>query len=371
VDCAASPCDILAVDKHLRTPYVLNWNINVQRELWKNASVQVGYVGSSGHKLYSIFDINQVDPNSAAEDLCGHCEQAGRPFNTPFPFLEFINFLGNGYGSNYHGLQSTFTQRAWKGITLIAGYTWSHSIDSAAQPQNSLNPQGERGNSDLDIRHRLTLASSWDLPARKGFAQMMEGWQINNIITMQTGTPYTGYDFENDISLTGEFSDRWNLFGRSSDFHWSTAAPGDPGSRFTFIPDGTTDPRCAAVANSDQLAAFGCYIGANNSVMVPADAASFGNLRRNTFRADGIGNWDFSIVKRWRLTEKMGMQFRAEFFNLLNSPQFANPAILFNNDLGIPGTFGVAASTPDVAAANPVIGTGGPRNIQLGLKFSW
>ena len=67
----------------------------------------------------------------------------------------------------------------------------------------------------------------------------------------------------------------------------------------------------------------------------------------------------------------MGMQFRAEFFNLLNSPQFANPAILFNNDLGIPGTFGVAASTPDVAAANPVIGTGGPRNIQLGLKFNW
>jgi hypothetical protein len=198
---------------------------------------------------------------------------------------------------------------------------------------------------------------------------MMEGWTINNILTFQTGLPYTGYDFENDTSLTGEFSDRWNIFGSPSDFKWSTAAPGTPGSRFNYIdyPNGQSDPRCDAVANHEQLMSFGCYIG-GNSIMAPPDAATFGNLGRNTFRADGLNNWDFSIVKRFKLTETMGMQFRAEFFNLLNTPQFANPGILFNNDLGIPGTFGVA---PDVAAANPVIGTGGPRNIQLGLKFTW
>jgi hypothetical protein len=379
IDCSASPCDILAVDRHLRTPYVFNWNVNVQRELWKDSSIQVAYVGSSGHRQYSVYDINQVDPKSVAEDPtlgCDHCEQAGRPFNTQFPFLEFINFMSNGYGSNYHGLQTTLTQRTYKGLNFVLGYTWSHSIDSAslnraAQPQNSFNPGAERGNSDLDIRHRVTLSSTWDLPGKKGFAQMMEGWTLNNIVTLQTGLPYTGTDFENDVSLTGEFSDRWNMFGRSADFPWSTAAPGDPGSKFTFLADGRTDPRCLAVANGDQLAAFGCYIGRNNSILAPADAGSFGNLGRNTFRADGIGNWDFSIVKRFKITEKMGMQFRAEFFNLLNTPQFADPSILFNNDLGIPGTFGVAASTPDVAAANPVIGTGGPRNIQLGLKFSW
>ena len=381
IDCSqatGSPCDILAVDRHLRTPYVFNWNVNVQRELWKDASIQVGYVGSSGHKQYSVYDINQVDPLSPAENACSHCEQDGRPFNGAYPFLEFVNFMSNGYGSNYHGLQTTLTQRTYKGLNFVAGYTWSHSIDSAslnraAQPQNSLDPRAERGNSDLDIRHRFTLSSTWDLPGKKGFAQMMEGWTINNIFTFQTGLPYTGYDFENDTSLTGEFSDRWNIFGSPSDFPWSTAAPGTPGSKFTFIDyaNGQSDPRCDAVANPDQLASFGCYIGRNNSVLAPPDAGTFGNLHRNTFRADGIGNWDFSIVKRFKLTETIGMQFRAEFFNLLNSPQFANPGILFNNDLGIPGTFGVAASTPDVAAANPVIGTGGPRNIQLGLKFTW
>src|SRR5207244_3053334 len=122
IDCdptTGSPCDILAVNKHLRTPYVFNWNMNVQRELWKSASLQVGYVGTGGRKLYSIYDVNQVnpqDPNEIALQAGGcatfGCEQVGRPFNGPFPFLEFINFLGNGYTSNYHSLQTTFTQRA-------------------------------------------------------------------------------------------------------------------------------------------------------------------------------------------------------------------------------------------------------------------
>src|SRR5207244_8179946 len=113
IDCSqnfgnGAPCNILAVNKHLRTPYVFNWNINVQRELWRNSSLQVGYVGTGGRKLYSIYDLNQVDPNSPAENngpglpvfdasgnvvACQNCEQAGRPFNSAFPFLGFINFL--------------------------------------------------------------------------------------------------------------------------------------------------------------------------------------------------------------------------------------------------------------------------------------
>src|SRR5206468_642868 len=110
------PCDILAVSKNLRTPYVINWNLNVQRALTSSTSLQVGYVGDHGVKLYGVRDINQVDPNSAAEldPACGHCEQAGRPFNSPYPYLEFINFLDNGYTSSYNSLQATLTQRTWK-----------------------------------------------------------------------------------------------------------------------------------------------------------------------------------------------------------------------------------------------------------------
>jgi hypothetical protein len=99
------------------------------------------------------------------------------------------------------------------------------------------------------------------------------------------------------------------------------------------------------------------------------EPGTFGNAGRNIFRGPGFRNWDLSLVKTWKATERVSVQFRSEFFNVLNHPNFANPAILFNNDLGIPDTFGLSSATPDVAGANPVIGTGGPRSIQFGLKI--
>jgi hypothetical protein len=267
------------------------------------------------------------------------------------------------------------TQRAWRGLTFIAGYTWAHSIDDASlnraqQPQDSFHPQFERSSSDLDQRHKFTFTTTYDLPGKKGFAQMMEGWQINTIITAQTGQPWNPTDFENDVSLTGEFSDRWNIYGNPSDFKLTTGSPTSllPGA---IIFDATgTNPLCTA-HTSTSLGDLGCYI-AGSSVLVPPDYGTFGNMGRNAFRALGIGNWDFSVVKRWKLTEKAAVQFRAEFFNLLNNPHFENPQQQFvSNDLGLGDTFGQILRTPDVAGANPVIGTGGPRNIQLGLKFSW
>ena len=159
----------LGVDRDLRTPYVTNWTVNVQQAFWENASIQLAYVGNQGSKLYGIRDINQVDPDSPAEEACGHCEQAGRPFNSRFPFLGYINFIENSYNSLYNGLQLTMTQRTYKGLNYVLGYTWSHAIDfaslqRAAQPQNSFNQRAERASSDLDIRHRFTLALTYDLP---------------------------------------------------------------------------------------------------------------------------------------------------------------------------------------------------------------
>lgn len=379
LDCSQTngfPCDIMAVDPNLRTPYVFNWNLNVQQQLTSTTSLQVGYVGTHGVKLYSIYDINQVNPASPAENappgtyvtngqgtviLCSHCEQAGRPFNLQFPFLEFVNWLSNGYTSSYNALQVTLTQRAKKGLSFVAGYTYAHSLDDASlnraqQPQNSLLPGLERASSDLDIRHRFTLAMTWDLPAKKGYAQMLEGWQINNIVTLQSGQPFTGYDYENDISLTGEFSDRWDFVG---DPHLVHADPLNP---MPFFND------CSTV--NIAYAARPCYAVPGAAIIQPAPG-TFGNMGRNMFTAPGYHNWDFSLLKTFHLSEQVSLQLRAEFFNILNHPNFANPAILFTNDLGIPSTFPVAAATPDVAAANPVIGTGGNRAIQLGVKFRW
>jgi hypothetical protein len=355
-DCSpdtGAPCDILGVRRQLRTPYVLNWNVNVQQALSPSTSLQVAYVGSKGTKLYSVRDINQVNP--ALDD---GSEQLGRPFNTRFPFLGYVYMLENGYNSIYNGLQTTLTQRAWKGLNFLAGYTWAHAIDSvslnrAAQPQDSNRPDLERSNSDLDIRHRFTLSLTYDLPGIKSWAQLLEGWQINSIVTLQGGTPFTAYDFENDVSLTGEFSDRWNINGDPSKLKWSQTAP-IPCTNAQGQPAFDSDGICTAYANG---------------LLTMQPFGTFGNLGRNTFRGPSFKNWDFSLVKTWKATEQVNIQLRAEFFNVLNHPNFANPAILFNNDLGIPETFGLVTATPDVAGANPVIGTGGPRNIQLGLKI--
>jgi len=385
-----TPCDILAATRHLRTPYVVSWNANIQQAIGRTTSLQIGYVGNVGVKLYSVRDINQV---VAANDDGG--EQAGRPFtfNCPvamggsgaggpcFPFLGFVNFLQNGYHSNYNSLQMTATQRVWHGLNFLAGYTWSHSIDDATNnrsfsPQNSLRPDLERGPSDFDLRHRFTLALTYALPSVKTKFQLLEGWQMNSIVALQTGTPYNvidGVQNGTDVSGTGEFEDRWDFFGNPNDFK---AVP----AGIPFFA-GTTNSACAAKAQAvdggaingpttQSLALFGCYAN-RGSIMIPPAQGTFGTMGRNLFRGPSFNNWDFSLVKDTRLGERVRMQIRAEFFNILNHPHFANPeaTTLFNEDPSSPGLFGASNATPDVAAANPVIGTGGPRNIQFGLKF--
>jgi len=397
-----TPCDILGVSRNLRTPYVITWNLNAQQQLTPTTSLQVGYVGNRGVKLYGVRDINQVNPNSPAEIACGNCEQAGRPFtaNCPvaqgglglggpcFPFLEFVNFLDNGYTSIYHSLQVTLTQRAWKGLNFVAGYTWAHSIDDvslnrAQQPQDSTRPDLERASSDSDLRHRLTLALTYELPSRAGYGHLLEGWQLNSVLTIQGGLPWNLIDGNingSDISGTGEFADRWNITGNPLNFKPSTSGiPYVDPSLFTIDVGGhvtggtdTASSTCFAVAGSqgakDQLASLGCYV-AGSSVLTPPAFGTFGRGGRNPFRGPRLDNMDFSIVKTTKLTERVSFQLRGEFFNVLNHPHFANPNTQGLVDPSDHLSFGFIFNTPDVAAANPVIGTGGPRNIQLGLKF--
>ena len=343
-----APCDILGVRRDLRTPYAMSWNLNIQQALTNSLSLQVGYVGNRGVQLYSVRDINQLDPTSAAEVACGHCEaNAHRPFAAQFPFLRYINFLENNYTSTYHGLQVSATQRAWHGFSYVLGYTWSHSIDDASlnrapQPQNSFNSAAERGNSDLDVRNRFTFSTTYDIPGRKGYAQLLEGWQLNSIVVLQGGLPWTAFDFNDDVSKTGEFSDRWDL---------------KPGVSQGSIPG-------FVVNKPYPISQF---------FQPPTCPPCFGNMGRNIFRGPHYRNWDFSVSKAFRVTERFSAQLRGEFFNILNHTNFGIPGSLlvnaFNNDFSSPGSFGQVPGTPDVVAANPVIGSGGPRNIQLGLKL--
>ncbi|MFZ0520355.1 MAG: TonB-dependent receptor [Candidatus Acidiferrales bacterium] len=385
ITCSADgPCSITSVKNHLATPYTEFWNLNVQREIKNWSSLQVGYVGQRGVKLFSMLDINQ--PNAPAAAACYDgggdyfaCEQTNRPFFNAYPFLGETTEFGNAENSSYDGLQVTYKTHSWKGLNVVAGYTYAHSIDESTSNrhfnvQNSLDVAGERGNSDYDIRHRFTFAVTYAIPDRKSFAQLLEGWQLNSIVILQSGMPYTLYDYDDDISFTGEFNDRWNITGSPNNIHWSktNSIPFIDPSTFTTDSMGNVNggnQQCISAAGNqaavNQLANYGCFVSGSTVLTPPVDG-TFGDSGRNIFRGPDFTNWDFSMSKNTKLGEHLTLQFRAEFFNILNHPNFAG--INQNLEGSSPG---LAAFTPDLGASNPVLGSGGSRHIQLGAKFIW
>ena len=390
----AGPCSIMAMDRNYRTPFVQNWTLGVQHAFTNYLSLEVGYVGNHGSRLTGIRDINQADPATGV-----------RPLDNSFPYLGFVNFLSNLYRSNYNGLQSTLTARNYHGLDVVVGYTYSHALDQMSYnwnqylPQDSRHPELEYGASDFDIRHRFTLSLTYNIPGRKGFAQMLEGWKINSIVTLQTPQPWNSFDSGDDISGTGENADRWNFFGKAEDFksRGPNPIPFIGGSNFnvdinpanaTFMhvigvvvgsPSAATTcfSHATSQAAKDQLGALGCY-AAGNSVMIPPAHGTFGNMGRNVFRDTGFKNLDLSVAKTFKFGERFSAQFRAEAFNILNHTNFANPWGGTSGygggataDPSAPGLFGCGCATPDVASANPVLGSGSNRAIQLGLKLIW
>jgi hypothetical protein len=182
-------------------------------------SLDVAYVGNHGSRLTGIQDINQAALGSS---YTADGNQPTRPFYAKYPYLEFINFYSNLYRSNYNGLQATFTGRNYHGLDVIVGYTYAHALDDQSYnwnqylPKDSNNPNGEYGASDFDIRHRFTLSATYSFPNIKTWGQLLEGWQVNTILTLQTGQPWQSFDTSNDFSGTGEFADRWDFFGNTA-----------------------------------------------------------------------------------------------------------------------------------------------------------
>jgi hypothetical protein len=416
------PCDLMGVDPKLLYPYVTNWNFGVQHAFTNNLSLEVGYVGNHGSRLTGVRDINQPalgagyclnSPMTAAQlaDACNAtspdsgnvllAEQEARPYAARFPYLGFINQVSNDARSNYNSLQATLTKRTSHGLSFTSGYTYGHGLDNGSLsrfgglPQDSTNPAAEYSSSDFDVRHRFTFTASYNLPGKKGFGQLLEDWQINSIVNLQSAQPWLVDDFGNNFSGTGEFADRWDFFGSPSDFRsGSSSIPYCSGLGITAaggidtsgascqkrsgidgsVTSTTGVQACAAVApDPTTLATGGCYV-VGNSVLVPPKAGTSGTMGRNIFRDSGFKNWDLSVFKTFTFKERFGAQFRFEVFNLLNHPLIANPYGASNgsgsgNDPSSTSTFGCGCATPDYAAANPLVGSGSSRVMQLGLKL--
>jgi hypothetical protein len=214
---------------------------------------------------------------------------------------------------------------------------------------------------------------------------MREGWEINTITTLESPQYWGPIDLGTDASGTGSLPVsppatapiRWSFYGKTSDFK-SQKGGGIPyfSNSTTPIPSSCLSQALAVDggtpgASTASLNLFGCYAN-GNSVMLPPPLGQFGNMGRNMFQDTGFRNFDFSLAKNFHFGESKRLQLRAEFFNIFNHPNFANPYGGQNgfglNDPSVQ-PFGCGCATPDIAAANPAIGSGGPRSIQLGAKF--
>jgi len=385
-----STTDAATVEKHFRTPYIYNYNLNIQQELFHNTVVQVGYVGSAGRKLLRFRDINQ--PGQAAitaADLACNCINDGavpRPFDTKAnlsslepspPFV--VNQLEAAATSNYNSLQASLTQQNWRGWTHQITYTYSHSIDTAsdsqdyvpnaAQPQDSTNPRGNKGPSNFDVRHRFVWSATYDFPKWAVLGRMGEGWQVSGVLTLMSGHPFhLNYNFIDDYSGSGEFFDRPDVV---SPIRYNRSDP----TKFLDLTSFRIPCTFGPAFGFDGFAES-CIPGTRH----------FGSLGRNALLGPDYRNLDFAVSKITRLGERFRLLFRADFYNLTNHPNFANPlAVAFfadaapnrtnDNPTGIDLVtgrslgFSPITATSDVGLGNPILGGGGPRSIQFALKL--
>ena len=325
-----SPPSAFAFDRNLRTSYTQHWNLSVQRQLGGNTVAELAYVGSKGTKLLAARDINQPQASPRQPNL------------RPNPLFGEITQQEGSAASSYHSFQARLQQRLAFGLALLGAYTYGKSIDNASgifsslgdpnYPQNSYDLRAERGRSGFDVRHRFSLSYSYDLPFGKGKSllgdaglatALLTGWQTYGVITLQTGRPFTVAllpEFDNSntgISNLGFLgNDRPNLIGR--------AKLQDPTPERWF----------------------------NTSVFAVPPFGRFGNSGRNIVDGPGYQNVNFSLVKNTALWESATIQFRTEFFNLFNHPNFGLP----DNFVGSP-SFG------------RVLSADSPRRIQFGLKL--
>jgi hypothetical protein len=367
-----------SVDQNLRTPYMQQWHLGFERELPGDSVFALTYAGSKGTKLYTFFNGNQAAPSANSSDAtaprrpvfasiagAGPCTLA-TPDNCSPVFDTGIDWFRSTGSSDYNSLQARFEKRFSKGLQFEASYTWAHSIDIASNAnlgptQNNSDfryfkdPEAERGNSDFDVRQRLVANSIYELPFGHGkrffggvnglAEQIVGGWQVANIVSVSTGNWYTVLDAD------GNFA---NADGGAGGVSQRPDVVSNP----TVAGPVAANPGCAAPTKIRTPTAW-----FNTCAFVDPAEGSFGDVGRNTIESPGYTTWDFSIFKTFRTSERTNLEFRSEFFNVLNHTNFlfADSGPQNGNNATILGTSQFGSLT----AARP------PRQIQFALKFSF
>jgi len=311
-----------------RTPYTMEYLLNIQREMGHDIVIEAGYLGSISHHLEMLRAINESLPGTVGSVNS----------RAPYPNFGRIQLVDNGANANYNSFSVKLTKRYSQGVTLLTSYTYARSIDVSSGirvqgddtlfPQNSYCIKCDRGLSAFDTRQRFVASGMYDLPVGKGkhvnitnpFANsVIGGWQVGSIFTVQSGFPITPTIGGTDRSGTGSAFDR---------------------------PDATginPYPSQQTPSNWFNLAAFAL-----------APAGKLGSAGRNSLVGPGMVTWDLSLHKDFNFTEKQRLEFRWELFNAANHPVWASP----NYNANSPSQFGTITGTRT-----------NMRQMQFALKF--
>lgn len=375
-----SPCNLLVKNPHAPRSYMTTWTAGIQHAFTNNLSLNAAYVGNHAEGLPEYVNINQP----TAGDPDPNAEQQRRPFYSKFPYFGDIRQYSNVGYSNYHALQMNLIERNSHGLTAAVAYTLAHAMttqsgesDNFPFLKDSTNVSSSYAPMNSTPRHHLGITVTYDIPGKKGFGQMLQGWSVNSAVNYLSGTGVDLVDFVdfsgmgNSIPFQGSY---WNLFGSAGDFSkiWgrTTPIPFFGGQSGTPLPQACitaaagepSNPNVPGSSGMNSLNNFGCYM-AGKSVIVPPAFGTNGNMFRNEITGAPFREWNFSIAKEFKFRERLTAQFRAEAFNLTNSRNYGS----VSGTPIISSSFGV--STAPVTQGNAINGTGDARRIQMGLRL--
>jgi hypothetical protein len=327
-----------SLQRDRRDGYSQQWTFSVQQQFPWDIVGQAAYVGSNGHHLFNRTFVNTIDPVTGRR---------------PFPNFSNIDEKQNNGNSSFNGLQLSVTRPTRHGLNWQAQYMWSHNISDNAgagdgsQAMISTCRQCDRANADWDVRHTLTAIGVYQLPFGRGqkygpkegiAGALVTGWELSGLGTARTGRPI-------NVTVNRSATDL-------PDGVAATPSASAPPQRPDYVPGQPLYPSAQTPDSWLNLGAF----------RVPA-RGTWGNFPRNVLHAPGMWQIDIAAGKRTRITERAGLEFRAELFNLFNRAQYALP----NSNISSPAQFGRITS---VINAQPT-GTGGPRQVQLMLRLDF
>ncbi len=348
LSCTVNPCGVFSVAKDFRSPYNVNFNLQVEQQIG-GLFFQLGYVGSQGRKLLSLRNINQPFLGGSARPYDG-VDFAGNTYSD----INQIESIGT---SNYNSLQAIVRTSNFHGLTTQASYTWGHNLDEVtayrgALPQDSYNfknnlpgNRGDYGNSDFDTRNSFKGYINYVLPGAGTMKMLTNGWELNSSFAFNGGQPITLYNGD-DTSGTNEFTQRVNQ-----------VAPAYAGIKHSIVSSG----------GSKYMQWF------NPDSFVEPPSGTWGTVARNSLYGPGYADVDLSVLKNTKVNIKdfpVNVQFRAEMFNLFNRINLASPGCnQLCNDFYGGGSFGRTGSTIGSGNFSPGIGPGEPFNVQLAMKL--